>query len=84
LNEGRESNLLLLLTPAEITLPGIAPDDLRDADQREDRAVNRPMKVADHEPNAECQIEALENPDRSHANHRSADQAANNPHRNIK
>jgi hypothetical protein len=41
------------------------------------------MKVPDHDPNAEGQIEALENPDRSHANHCSADQAANNPHRNI-
>jgi len=45
------------------SLPGIAPEDLGDADQRQDRAVNRPMKIADHEADAEGQIEALEDPD---------------------
>jgi hypothetical protein len=56
---------------------------LGDADQREDRAVNRPMKVADHAPNAKSQVEALEDPDGPHSDHRNADQAADNPHHNI-
>src|ERR1039458_849810 len=61
-------------------LSGIAPEDLGDADQRQDRAVNRPMKVADHEADTEGQVEALEDPDGPHADHRNADQAADNPH----
>src|ERR1700685_4387018 len=61
-------------------LSSIAPDDLGDADQRQDRAVNRPMIIADHEADAEGQVEALENPDSPHADHRKADQGADNPH----
>lgn len=65
------------------SLAGIAPDNLGDADQREDRAVDRPVKVADHESDAEGQVESLEDPDGAHADHRNTDQAADNPHHYI-
>jgi len=54
------------LKGSSLDLPGITPEHLGDADQREDRAVNRPMIVADHEANAESQVEALEYPDGAH------------------
>src|ERR1700691_2690747 len=60
-------------------LSSIAPDNLGDADQRQDRAVNRPMIIADHEADAEGQVEALKSPDCPHADHRNADQGADNP-----
>jgi hypothetical protein len=41
-------------------LPSITPNDLSDADQSQDRAVDRPVSIADHETDAKCQIEALE------------------------
>src|ERR1019366_1979357 len=61
-------------------LPGIAPDNFGDADQRQDRAVDGPVKVADHEADSAGQVQALEDPDGPHADHRNADQAADNPH----
>jgi len=47
-------------------LPRIAPQHLGYTDQRQDCAINRPMIVADHEPAAEGQVEALEDPDSAH------------------
>lgn len=70
-------------TGSETTLPGIAPDNLGDAHQREDRAANRPIKVSDHESDAEGEVEALEDPHGAHAHHRNPDEAADNPHHNI-
>ena len=64
-------------------LPSIAPDDFGDADHRQDHAVNCPMKVTDHEADAEGEVEALKSPDGPHEDHRNADQATDNPHHNI-
>jgi hypothetical protein len=41
------------------------------------------MKVADHEPAAEGQVEALEDPDSAHQDHDNADEATDDPHHNI-
>jgi hypothetical protein len=81
--ERRAAARLTLALNCSWSLPGIAPNDLSDADQRKNRAVDRPMKVPDHETDAERQIEALENPNGAHANHRNADEAAGKPHHNI-
>jgi hypothetical protein len=64
-------------------LSGIAPDDFRNADQRQDGPVYRPVNVTDHESDAECQVEALQDPDDAHEDHRYADQAADDPHHNV-
>src|ERR1019366_2525903 len=41
-------------------LAGVAPDDLRDADQSQHRAVDGPVIVTNHEADAEGKVEALE------------------------
>lgn len=65
-------------------LTRITPDDFGDADQRQDRAVDRPVIVTDHEADAEGQVHALEHPDRPRQDHQDADQAADDPHHDIK
>ena len=64
-------------------LPGIAPNDLGDADERENGAEDRPMKVTDHEAHAKGDIETLENPDDSHQSHGDAEQGVDYSHKNI-
>lgn len=68
---------------SSLDLPDIAPEHLGDADQHQNRTVNGPMIVADHEADAKCQVKALEDPDCTHQDHRDADQAADNSHSNI-
>ncbi|HUE63501.1 MAG TPA: hypothetical protein VMO78_03905 [Rhizomicrobium sp.] len=50
-------------------LPCIAPDYLRDAENCQYRAINRPMIVADHESPAKCKVKSLQNPGGSHGSH---------------
>jgi hypothetical protein len=64
-------------------LTSIAPDDLGESDERENRAINRPVIVADHEADTKGEIEALEDPDDPHQNHHDADQGADDPHHDI-
>jgi hypothetical protein len=61
----------------------IAPDDLRNADQGQDRPVNGPMHVTDHESDAEGEVKALQDPDDAYEDHCNAEQAADYAHRDI-
>jgi len=53
-------------------------------DQSQDRAVDHPVSVADHETDAKCEIEALEYLNHPHQDHGKPDQATDNPHRRVK
>jgi hypothetical protein len=64
-------------------LPRIAPDNLSDAEQRKDRSIDDPVLVADHEPDPERQIESLQNPNRSHGDHRDAEESADDSHDDV-
>jgi hypothetical protein len=66
-----------------LALPGVAPDHLAHADQRQDCAIDSPVIVADHEANAESEVQALKDPDASHQNHHNSYQTANYPHDDV-
>jgi hypothetical protein len=64
-------------------LPCVAPDYLRDAENCQDRAINRPMIITDHESPAKCKVESLQNPDESHGSHYQPNDAAHDSHDDI-
>src|SRR5579862_3278980 len=68
---------------SDLHLPRIAPDHLPNGKQYQDRAIDDPVLVADHEAIAECKIEPLQNPDRSQGDHRKTEQCAYDSHADV-
>jgi hypothetical protein len=78
----RASGVRRLLGGSE-RLAGVAPYDLGDSKQRQDRPEKDPSPLAHHETHPECQVQTLQDPDRTHRYHHEADQTADDPHCGI-
>ena len=72
--------------PSIVHSTGIAPNDLADADDDQDRAAEGPVWITHHEAATQYaprKIEPLKYPDAPTDDHENANQGTDNPHDNV-